>query len=111
MFERLGVAKLYATDDGQFFVLQSRAQLHAGSKHTVYTLDNEETENVVNEPIGEVENEPISVRALTEKLELETDLTLLSNMLHNEIIGANRKTAIAAIEKRIAFLTDNRKEA
>lgn len=142
MFERFGVKKLFGTTDGQIFLLESRASLHAGSNLTVYALEKEEKaqepeapaaktatatdDNTGNQgeqnpgaentgtgegnPGGEGEqhevvNLPLSVKALTEKANGETDLEVLKNMLLDEVAGPNRKSAVAAIEKRLETLT------
>ncbi|MFA9212481.1 MAG: hypothetical protein ACEQSR_01355 [Candidatus Methylacidiphilales bacterium] len=126
IFEDLGVKTLFATADCQFFLLQSRANLHAGKKLQVITITKQETE-IVDENAGDSgaadglgsgkdsadgsssEAATLSVKALTEKIAEETDLKLLTNLLHDEVIGLNRKTAVEAIEKRIAITTDMRK--
>lgn len=111
-FEALRLKKLFATSDGQFFVLESRALLHAGSSLTVYALEDES--QVTEAPEGgapETPNNAPSVKALTELIANETDLVKLNNTLLEEISGPNRKSAVTAIEKRIAVLTDLRKES
>lgn len=138
-FAKLGVDKLYATSDGQFFLLASRASLHAQKAHTVYALKAEKpkaqppmepeikTEGPTtsgevqnnepaiepvepNQPAGPDEPAPPSIAVLTEMIKDETDLAKLNHMLLDEVAGLNRKGACAAIEKRIAFLTDLRKD-
>jgi hypothetical protein len=106
-FKALGLNKLFATTDGQFFVLSSRAQLHAGSTHTSYMLEDKTAieSSTAENPTGDVKP-TISVKDLITQVETETDLTKLSDMLLEEVGGPNRKTAVSAIEKRIAFVTD-----
>ncbi|MBX7204152.1 MAG: hypothetical protein K1X81_01895 [Bacteroidia bacterium] len=136
MFEELNVKKLYGTTDGQIFLLDSRARLHAGKKLTVYQLDKEEPEaktaatkaktpdanagegagqtanadNTGNNGGGEVLNLPLSVKAITEKVAEETNINVLKEMLLAEVGGPNRKSAVAAIEKGIEKLTEGKGE-
>jgi hypothetical protein len=104
---KYGVNKIYATSDGQFFLLESRAHLHAGKNHTVYPIEANEKEVVTNSAEGDTK-EALSVKALTELIAGENDLEKVHLMLLEEIAGQNRKSAIAAFEKRIAILTDLR---
>ena len=101
-FEKLKVNKLYATTDGQFFLLENRANLHAKSSLTVYKLENEEQAA----PQGEntTEKQP-TVKELLEQLERIDDLETLNDMLLTEIAGQNRSTAVKSIEAKIAHLT------
>ncbi len=104
LLKRYGVNKMFATSDGQFFLIHSRAALHAGSIHTIYPvgLEVDANETDTDKP------DPLSVKAIAELISEEKDLGLLHSMLLDEIAGQNRKTATAAIEKRIGILTDLR---
>lgn len=57
-FERLGIDRLYATVDGQMFILKDRAELHAGSG-TVFELE--------AKPIATTETVEISQRETQEE--------------------------------------------
>ncbi|MNS03118.1 hypothetical protein D3C72_344460 [compost metagenome] len=97
-FKSLGVKRLYATTDGQFFLNEGRCQLHAGSTHTVYAIDNEDPEQA-----EQVKEKPVSVEELKKALPSMSMEELQAALLH-ETAGANRKTATAAIEAQIAVL-------
>jgi hypothetical protein len=96
-FKRLNVSKLYATTDGQFFILQNRAQLHAGSTLTVYELENENPQNL--RPEGKKVQ---TVKELTQAVQEITDVEVLRALLLEEVSGTNRASAVKVIEERIA---------
>jgi len=100
-FDQLQVNKLFATSDGQFFLMENRAQLHAG-KGTVHKIKNEEP----SEGIKPTEEEkPTTVKELLVQIEQIEDVTTLNDMLMAEISGQNRSTAVKSIEAKIAHLT------
>ena len=39
VFDKYGVNKVYGTSDGNIFLMSNRAELHAGTNQTVYTLN------------------------------------------------------------------------
>lgn len=98
LFTKLGVSKLYATTDGQFFILPNRATLHAGKTLTVYELESEAEE--VAEANGE-ENAQLKVKDIVAAIAEETDMEVLKKYLFDEIGGPNRASAVKAIEKRL----------
>lgn len=102
-FKKLGVNKLYATTDGQFFLLENRANLHAGKNLTVYKLE-QESEPEQGQPARKAEKQP-TVKELLEQVDRIDDLATLTEMLHTEVAGQNRSTAVKSIEARIASLT------
>lgn len=93
-FARLGVNKLFATSDGQFFLLENRARLHAGKKGSVYPIENAGGESATQEAPSK------SIAEIKAALE-GADLPTLQTMLHEEVAGANRKGAVAAIQKAL----------
>lgn len=99
-FKRLGVNKLYATTDGQFFILENRAQLHAGTSLTVYRL--EDPGNLA--PASE-DKKPLTLKELSLRVSELLDMDQLQILLHEEVAGVNRSGAIKIIEDRIAKLT------
>lgn len=100
-FEKLGVNKLYGTSDGQLFLLSSRAHLHAGSKLSVYALTKDEG----NKPAdSESEGPEFTVAQIKEHIKEEKDLEKIKSMMLDEVSGPNRKSAVAAFEKRIEEL-------
>jgi len=94
-FNRFNVRKLFATSDGQFFLLQSRADLHARNNLTVYPIERED--EVAEES---KKQEALSVKQLIEKLAGMNSLSDVQKLLNAEVSGSNRKTAVAAIEAR-----------
>lgn len=97
-FNRLQVNKLFATTDGQFFLMENRAQLHAGTGN-VHRIDNEEpAEN------PESKTPEMTVKELTAKVALMEDINEVQHLLLAEIAGPNRATAVKAIEERITKL-------
>ncbi|MRG45503.1 hypothetical protein GFS24_10275 [Chitinophaga sp. SYP-B3965] len=99
-FIRLGVSKLYATTDGQFFILENRAQLHAGSSLTVYKL-----EDPGNQAPASEDKKPLTLKELSIRVADLLDMEQLQILLHEEVAGTNRSGAVKIIEDRIAKLT------
>ena len=91
-FKTHAVSELHATTDGQIFIKESFARLHAGENGTVYTFTNVKTEAAPK---------PDSIPVLIAQLEGITSTDELNNLLKVELEGANRKGAIAAIHLRI----------
>lgn len=97
-FSRLQVSKLYATADAQFFLLESRAKLHAGASGKVYPLESEEDNSTPVE-------KPLTAAEVITKAMAMTTLDELNALLAEEVAGANRATAVKAIEKQIQTLS------
>lgn len=108
-FARFNVDTLYATVDGQFFLLENRARLHAGTSGTVYQLKKEPTAEAIaeatNDTVG-TESADKVVLSITALKKAVADKTLdeLHTMLDEETNGGNRKGAIAVIEAAIEVL-------
>lgn len=92
-FQRLQVNVLYATSDGQFFLLKNRAQLHAGKGH-VYTIEKEGAHRPAIDP-------RIEGAELVLKLLKTTDINEVNKMLLDEIAGANREDHVFTITHRM----------
>jgi hypothetical protein len=97
---------LFATSDGQFFVLKDRAHTHANSqekKLTVYEIERTEVEDQLSEKTTtpSKEDEGYTVKELEALVAESSDPKALEGFLQDEKSGKNRKTAIAAIQERI----------
>lgn len=114
LFKDRNEKKLFVTSDGQFFIAADRANMHAKSKKAplnVYEITREEIEGGIKEadPADTDSNETPSqtvkqVKAEVAKME---DVEALEKMLEAEkALEDPRKTAIAAIEERIAELKE-----
>lgn len=94
--EQYGVNRVYATADGQMFLLENRAQLHAG-KGVVYEIHTDEAGvSQEEEPAAE-----LTVKEIEKAVKETADLDLLAMMLSDEVAGKNRKTAVQAITERM----------
>lgn len=108
-FDKLGVQKLYATTDGQFFLLENRARLHAGPKGMVHCIEIKPTSSEVHNEalVKEVEDmaatAPLSIPALKKEI-VGKSLEELHQLLTDEIAGGNRKGAVEVLEKAISAL-------
>ncbi|WP_166964611.1 hypothetical protein [Yeosuana marina] len=90
--------KVFATTDGQFFLDENRANLHAGAKGKVIEIANEDTSE------SNDTNKPKNAEALiTEAKTIET-IDLVESAKDIEAKGKNRSTVIAAYDARIAEL-------
>jgi len=92
-FKRLGVRKLYATSDGQFFLLYNRAFLHAKGRN-IYTMEAD----------GDTPLEAYSIAALNAlqgNVNAIADLNELHDMLLEEVGGSNDVNAVSVIQARI----------
>lgn len=99
-FEKYGVNKLYATTDGQIFLLESRAILHAG-KGKVHTIEKEEEVAETSEA-----QKRLTAKEITAFLAVATDVEVVRQMLNDEVGSANRKSVVSAIEKRLEELAN-----
>ena len=97
---------LYATTDGQFFLQENRAQLHASNKSL--GLPKIITRDLNNIEVAEVtEEKGLSVKELKTLVKATNDNATLEKMLEKENnTEAPRKTAIEAIEARIVELEE-----
>lgn len=93
--------KVFATTDGQFFLDENRANLHAGAKGKVIEIANEGTSE------GESTKDTIKPKSaedlITEAKAIET-IDLVEVAKEIEAKGKNRTTVIAAYDARIAEL-------
>lgn len=105
-FKKLGVSKLYATSDGQLFILESRAKLHAGNGGQVHEMTTDEKpEEAKDDSQAEVSAfSKMSVKELKEAI-AGLDLETLHIVLADEVQNQNRKSAVELIEAKIAELT------
>jgi hypothetical protein len=97
---------LFATSDGQFFVLKDRSHTHANSqekKLTVYEIERTEVEDQLNEKATapDSKDDGYTVKELEALVAETSDPKALEGFLQDEKSGKNRKTAIAAIQERI----------
>lgn len=91
---------LYATTDGQFFLNKNRRDLHANASNLgIYDISRDESPLT---PEGGTEPKLPSVAKLKDLVAEIDDEDELSALLETEKNGENRKTAVAAIEERIA---------
>ncbi|RLZ08595.1 hypothetical protein [Faecalibacter macacae] len=103
--ENEDVAKVFCTTDGQIFLEENRADLHAKSeeKMAVFAFQNPRA----NEEVVEAETE-ISLKEsagyLIGAFQLVTDVELLKKFLAEEQEGKKRKTVLEVLESRIAEL-------
>lgn len=95
-FRKLGVKVLYATSDGQFFVLENRAMLHAGAGGVVRTI--------LDEGAAEVRAEALTLDEIREAAALLDKTESLREMMLEEVAGANRPEAFSIIEARMVEL-------
>lgn len=102
-FEQYGVNVLYATEDGQIFLLAARAQAHAGSgkvhKIEREDVDYQNTDATINKVI-----KPLSAKEIIASLATITDHQVITQMLNDEVGGANRKSVTEALEKKLQEL-------
>lgn len=92
-FERLEVVRLYATTDGNFFIMQNRAQLYAGKDGNVF--------EIIKEGVSKEELDAISIRELKLRIVNTKDVPSLKRLIAQEEAGANRPAAIKLIKGRI----------
>lgn len=96
--------KAYATVDGNVFLLENRAYLHAGKKGTVFTFDNavsQEEKQAENEDKKAVDVQPKAVEQIA-AINLATTLDDLEIFKSDE-----RATVVKALEAKTAELTAN----
>lgn len=89
-FQRLNTNVLYGTTDGQLFILEHRARMHAGGGR-VYKLENEDAEDVDEKALLEA----------IEAVKQNEDANELAEMLKAEVGGQSRSELVNAIEERI----------
>ncbi len=114
LFKERTEAVLFATSDGQFFVFKDRANMHATSHKsplTVYEIERKEVEEEISEPTpdasGSKEDKPQTVKQIQAEVAKTEDVEALEKMLEAEkALEDPRKTAISAIEDRIAELKE-----
>ena len=99
VIEQYGVNIVYATADGQMFLMENRAKLHAG-KGVVYEINAEEAGI---SPVQDPEPE-LTVKEIEKAVGETSDLEALAMMLNDEAGGKNRKTAVKAITGRMQEL-------
>lgn len=102
-FDRYQVKKMFATADGQFFLLQNRADLHARNNLKVYPIENEDAPAEALKRVMD----SLSVKDLTAKLQTIDNLSQVQDLLFDEVAGANRKTAVAVIEARCREIAES----
>ncbi|MEH6405761.1 MAG: hypothetical protein V7767_00625 [Leeuwenhoekiella sp.] len=116
VFKQNKEGKLFATSDGQFFILEDRRNMHAKSQKKplgTYDIDRSEVETQLAKDIEVTTNddqkEPTvdDIKALVAE---SSDVAQLESMQEDEKKGKNRKTALAAIEERIAELKEPKKD-
>lgn len=95
-FEQYAVNVLYATEDGQIFLLATRAQTHAG-KGKVHKIERQDVEM-------ESSPKPPSAKEIIASLATITDHQVVTQMLNDEVGGANRKSVSEALEKKLQEL-------
>lgn len=96
-FKKLGVSKLFATADGQFFILKNRAEIHAG-KGKVYEFHVQESKS------SDEGDEDFTVKEIETIADQSTDTEQLETMLRDEQDGKNRKSAVKVLMDRIEEL-------
>ena len=90
------VSEVFATTDGNIFLLKNRAELHAGPKGSVHLF----TPDVPQEKTASTSSTP-NAEATIALIEKVTTLEELADFEKDE----KRKTVLAAIEKRKGELT------
>jgi hypothetical protein len=116
LFKERTEAVLYATSDGQFFVLKDRRNMHAKQQDLgTYDIERKEVEEEINEPapaaISSKEDKPQTVKQIQAEVAKTEDVEALEKMLEAEkALEDPRKTAVAAIEERIAELKEPKTE-
>jgi hypothetical protein len=117
LFKERTEAVLFATSDGQFFVFKDRANMHATSHKsplTVYEIERKDVEEEINEPAPETSGStesPKTVKVIKAEVATITEVEALEKMLEAEkALEDPRKTAIEAIEDRIAELKEPKTE-
>lgn len=110
LFNSRNENKLFATTDGQFFVHQDRANMHAQVNREiplkVYKIDRNEVEEDAPKE-DEAPKALPSVAKLKELLPEVSEVGELEAILEQEKSGEDRKTAIEAIQERIEELNTN----
>lgn len=104
---------IYATTDGQLFFNKNRAELHAGKGKTklgVYDIARADVALDPKEVDAVKEDNEQTVDDIKELIAETSDLAELDKLLTDEKEGKDRKTAIAAIEERIAELKEAQNE-
>ncbi|MCO5253630.1 MAG: hypothetical protein M9892_04600 [Bacteroidetes bacterium] len=100
VFKKHGVNKLYATEDGQIFLLDNRANLHAGGKLRVFPLYAEAKAEIKTEANDGSQEPFLNVKNLLASLKGKT-AEELSEAMVKEIAGQNRKSAVAGIQEML----------
>lgn len=112
LFKKRTEAVLYATSDGQFFVLKDRRNMHAKQQDLgTYDIERKEVEEEISEPTpdasGSKEDKQQTVKQIQAEVAKTEDVEALEKMLEAEkALEDPRKTAISAIEDRIAELKE-----
>lgn len=92
--------KVFATTDGQFFLDENRANLHAGAKGKVIEISNDGTD----EDNADNSNKPKSAEALINEAKTIETIEAVEAAKEVEAKGKNRSTVIAAYDARIEEL-------
>ena len=125
-FEKYNLNTLYATSDGQIFIMQNRALLHAGTgivhtlyrngtqdgvvykDHVVTVKDLEEQPDLLKRGVKPGDTikvpmveKPITLEELEEKLKEATNVNVLSAILIEEVSTHNRSEAVDKITARL----------
>ncbi|MFY0714124.1 hypothetical protein J1D01_10635 [Seonamhaeicola sp. NFXS20] len=88
--------KVFATTDGQFFLDQNRANLHAGAKGKVIEIN-----DVIEEETEDTSIKPKSAEALINEAKSIETIEAVEAAKEVETKGKNRSTVIAAYDARI----------
>lgn len=117
LFKERNENVLFATTDGQFFIHKDRANMHAGSQEkpfTVYEIKRQEVEEELDEAAPDAsgsKEDKQTVKQIQAEVAKTEDVEALEKMLEAEkALEDPRKTAIAAIEERIAELKEPKNE-
>ncbi len=103
---------LYATSDGQFFLKQNRADLHANeNKLSVMTIEKDWKTDSAKDETEKKPAHPVSVKVLQAKVKDTSDVEELKRWLKEEqALEHPRKTAFACLEERIKELEEQNTE-
>ena len=100
--------ELFATSDGQFFILKDRRNMHAKSgEFKTYDIKRSEVETTPAAQEVTDEDDQLTVDQIKALIKEEGNVEVLKELLADEAASAKpRKTAIAAIEARIEELVE-----
>lgn len=103
--KKYGVNKVYVTADGQIFLLESRAKMHAGKDGKIYIVEKAD-EDIPKESQKADTSAPKAAKEIIASLSEITDVETIRQMLNDEVGSANRKSVVSAIEKRLEGLAN-----